>query len=154
MVWGGRWEGVQDWEHVYTRGGFIDVWQNQYNIKYINLYIFFKKESSPTPQFKSISSLALSFLYGPTFTSYMTSGKNMALTMRKFVGKMIPLLLNMLCWFVMAFLPRSKGLLISWLQSPSALILEPKKMKSDTISTFPPSIHNEVMGLDIMIFTF
>ena len=106
------------------------------------------------PQLERINYLALCLLYGPTFTSYMTSGKTIALTMRKFVCKMIHLLLNILCWFVMAFLPRSKGLLISWLQSPSALILEPKKMKSDTISTFPPSIHNEVMGLDVMIFTF
>ena len=85
---------------------------------------------------------------------YMTSGKTIALTMWKFVGKMIALLLNMLCRFVIAFLPRSQSLLISWLQSPSALILELKKIKSDTLSTFPPSIHNEVMGLDAMIFTF
>ena len=105
------------------------------------------------PQLERINSLALSLLYGPTFTSYMTTGKTIALTMRIFVGKMIPLLLNMLCRFEIAFLPRSKRLLISWLQSPSALIFEPKKMKSDTVSTFPPSIHNEVMGLDVMIFT-
>ena len=85
---------------------------------------------------------------------YMTSGKTIALTMWKFVGKTIALLLNMLCRFVIAFLPRSKSLLILWLQSPSALILELKKIKSDTLSTFPPSIHNEVMGLDAMIFTF
>src|SRR5574337_392954 len=85
---------------------------------------------------------------------YMTTGKTIALTRRNFVGKVISLLLNMLSRLVTTFLPRSKRLLISWLQSPSAVILEPKKIKSDTVSTVSPSICHEVMGLDAMIFIF
>ena len=71
---------------------------------------------------------------------YMTTGKTIALTRWTFVGKVMSLLLNMLFRLVITFLPRSKHLLISWLQSPSAVILEPRKMKSATVSTFPPSI--------------
>ena len=85
------------------------------------------QESSPTPQFKSINSLALSFLYSPTLTSYMTTGKTIALTRWTFVGKVMSLLFNKLSRLVITFLPRSKHLLISWLQSPSAVILEPQK---------------------------
>ena len=81
----------------------------------------------------------------------MTTGKTIALTRRTFVGKVMSLLFYMLSSFVIAFLPRSKHLLISWLQSPSAVILEPKKMKSVTVSTVFPSICHEVMGLDAMI---
>ena len=84
----------------------------------------------------------------------MTTGKNIALTRRTFVGKVTSLLLNMLSRLVITFLPRSKRLLISWLQSPSAVILEPQKIKSDTISTVSPSTCHEVMGLDAMIFVF
>ena len=73
---------------------------------------------------------------------------------RTFVNKVMSLLFNVLSGFVIVFLPRSKRLLISWLQSATTVILEPKKIKSVTVSTFPPSIHNEVMGLDVMIFTF
>ena len=80
---------------------------------------------------------------------YTTTGKTIALTRRTFVGKVISLLFNMLSRLVITFLPRSKRLLISWLQSPSAVILEPKKIKSDTVS---PSICYEVMGPDAMIF--
>ena len=69
---------------------------------------------------------------------YMTTGKTIALTRRTFVGKVMSLLFNMLSRLVITFLPRSKGLLISWLQSPSAVILEPKKIKSDTVSTVSP----------------
>ena len=76
---------------------------------------------------------------------YMTTGKAVALTRWIFVGKIMPLLFNMLSRFVIAFLPRSKGLLISWLQSPSAVILEPKKIKSVTVSNFPLSICHEVI---------
>ena len=83
---------------------------------------------------------------------YMTTGKTTALTRRTFVGKLMSLLLNMLSRFVIAFLPRSKGLLISWLQSPSAVILEPKKIKSVTVSTVSPSICYKVMGLHAMDF--
>uniref|UniRef100_A0AC11DPU5 Uncharacterized protein n=1 Tax=Ovis aries TaxID=9940 RepID=A0AC11DPU5_SHEEP len=83
---------------------------------------------------------------------YMTTGKTIALTRRTFVGQVMSLLFNMLSRLVITFLPRSKGLLISWLQSPSATILEPQK--SDTVSTISPSISHEVMGPDAMIFVF
>ena len=89
---------------------------------------------------KSINSLVLNFLYGPTLTSYLTTGKNRALTRWTFVGKVMSLLFNMLSRFVIAFLPRSKRLLLSWLQSPSAVILEPKKRKSVTVSIVSLSI--------------
>ena len=84
----------------------------------------------------------------------MTIGKTIALTRRTFVGRVMSLLLNMLCRLVIAFLPRSKRLLISWLQFPSAVILEPKKIKSVTVSIVSPSICHEVMGLDAMILVF
>ena len=83
---------------------------------------------------------------------YMTTGKTITLTRWTFVGKVMSLLLNMLSRLVIAFLPRSKHLLISWLQSPSVVILEPPKIKSDTVSTVSPSICHEVMGPDAMIF--
>ena len=83
---------------------------------------------------------------------YMTTGKTIALIIWIFVSKVMSLLLNMLSRFVIAFLPRSKCLLICWLQSPSAVILEPKKVKSVTASTFLPSICHEMMGLDAIIF--
>src|SRR5574337_1066789 len=82
---------------------------------------------------------------------YMTTGKTIALTSRTFVGKVTSLLLNMVSRLVITFLPRSKRLLISCLQSPSVVILEKRKMKSDTVST---SISHEVMGPDAMIFFF
>ena len=85
---------------------------------------------------------------------YVTTGKTVALTRQNFVGKVMSLLLNMLSRVVITFLPRSKRLLISWLQSPSAVILEPQKIKSDTVSTVSPSICHEVMGPDAMIFVF
>jgi len=85
---------------------------------------------------------------------YMTTGKIIALTRRTFVGKVMSLLLNMLSRLVITFLPRSKCLLISWLQSPSAVILEPQKIKSDTVCTVSPSICHEVMGPDAMIYIF
>ena len=82
---------------------------------------------------------------------YMTTGKTIALTRWSFVGKVISLLFNMLSRLVITFLPRSKRLLILWLQSQSAVILEPRKIKSATISTVSPSICHEVMGPDAMI---
>jgi len=82
---------------------------------------------------------------------YMTTGKTIALTRWTFVDKVMSLLFSMLSSLVITFLPRSKHLLISWLQSPSAVILEPRKIKSTTVS---PSICHEVMGLDAMIFVF
>ena len=83
--------------------------------------------------------------------SYMTTGKTIALTRWTFAGKVMSLLFNMLSRLVITFFPRSKRLLILWLQSPSSVILEPKKIKSDTVS---PSICHEVMGLDVRILVF
>ena len=103
------------------------------------------QESSPepqAPQFESINSLVLSLL------DYW---KNHSLNIQTFVDKIMSLLFNMLSRFVIAFLPKSKHLLISWLQSPSTVILDPKKIKSVTVSTFSPSICHEVMGPDAMI---
>ena len=82
---------------------------------------------------------------------YMTTGKTIALTRRTFLGKVMSVLFNMLSRLVITCLPRSKYLLITWLQSPSAVILEPQKIKSDTVSTVSPSISHEVMGPDAMI---
>ena len=96
----------------------------------------------------------LSFLYGVTVTSVHNYCKTITLTIWRFVGKVMSLLFNMLFRFVIAFLPRSKCLLISWLQSTSAVILEPKKIKSVTVSIFYHSVCHEVMGPDDMIFIF
>ena len=85
---------------------------------------------------------------------YMTTGKTITLTRQTFVGKVMSLLFYMLSRLVITFIPRSKHLLIPWLQSPSAVILEPRKIKSDTVFTVSPSICHEVMGLDAMIFVF
>ena len=85
---------------------------------------------------------------------YMTAGKTIALSRWTLVSKVMSLLFNMRPMLVIAFLPRSKRLLISWLQSPSALNLEPPKIKSDTVSTVSPSICHEVMGPDAMILVF
>ena len=85
---------------------------------------------------------------------YITTGKIIALTRQTFAGKVMSLLFNMLSRLVITFLPRSKRLLISWLRSPSALILEPRKIKSVPVFTVSPSIHHEVMGPDAMIFVF
>ena len=84
----------------------------------------------------------------------MTTGKTIALTRQTFVGKVVSLLCNMLFRFVIAFLPRNKHLLFSWLQSPSAVILEPKKIKSVTVCIVSPSICHEVMGLAAEILLF
>jgi len=85
---------------------------------------------------------------------YMTTEKTIALTRRTFVDKVISLLFNKLSRLVITFLPRSKRLLVSRLQSPSAVILEPQKIKSGTVSTVSPSICHEVMGPDAMTFVF
>ena len=85
---------------------------------------------------------------------YMTTGKAIALTRQTFVGKVMSLLLNMLSRSVITFLPRSKHLLISWLQSPSAVILEPRKIKLATVSTVSPSVCHKVIGPVAMIFVF
>ena len=84
----------------------------------------------------------------------MTPGKTITWTRQSFVGKVMSLLFNMLSRLVITFLPRSKCLLISWLQSPPPVILEPKKIKSVTVSIVSPSICHEVMGPDAVIFVF
>ena len=85
---------------------------------------------------------------------YMATGKTIALIKQAFVSKVMSLLFNVLSRLVIAFLPKNKHLLISWLQSPSVVILEPKKIKSLTVSIVSPSICHEVMRLDAMIFVF
>ena len=84
----------------------------------------------------------------------MTTGKKHIFDYTDLFSKVMSLLFNTLSRFVIVFLPRCKQLLILWLQSPSTVILEPKEMKSATVSTFPPSISYEVMGLDVMILVF
>ena len=98
--------------------------------------------------------LAINLLYGSTLTSIHTTAKTIALILWTFVGKVMSLLFNMPSRFVIAFLPRGKHLLISWLQSPPAVILEPKKIKSATVSIASPSISHEVMGPDALILVF
>ena len=89
----------------------------------------------------------LSFLYHPTLISIHDYWKTIPLTRQTFVGKVMSLLFNMLSSLIITFFLRSKRLLISWLQSPSAVILEPRKIKSDTVSTASPSISHEVDGI-------
>ena len=95
------------------------------------------QESSSTPQFKSINSSVLSILHSPTLTSIHDYWKSHSFAYMDFVSKVMSLLFNMLSRLVIAFLPGIKHLLISWLQAPSAVILEPKKIKPVTVSTFP-----------------
>ena len=110
-------------------------------------------KSSPAPLFKSISSSTSAFFMVQLSHLYVITGKTIALTRRTFESKVMSLPFNMLSRFIIAFLAR-KHLLILWLQSPSTVILEPKKIKSVTVSTFPPSICHEVMGLNAMILVF
>ena len=111
--------------------GLISFWMNWWDL----LAVQGTQESSPTSQFKSINSSTLSFLYSPTLTSIHKYWRNQALTRWTFAGKVMSLLLNMVSRLVITFLPRSKRLLISWLQSPSAVILEPPK--SNVCHCFP-----------------
>ena len=101
----------------------------------------------------SILQLSAFFTYQLSH-SYMTTGKTIALTRWTFLGKVMALLFKMLSRLVIAFLPGNKYLLVSWLQSQSAVILEPQKIKSATVSTVSPSISHEVMGPDAMILVF
>ena len=113
--------------------------------------------NSPTTQFKSINSSVFqhsAFFMVQFSHPNMTTGKTIALSRQTFVGKVISLLFNMLSRFVIALLPRSKCLLILWLQSSSAVILEPQKIKSVTVSIVSLSICHEVMGSEAMIFIF
>ena len=109
--------------------------------------------SNTTLQKHQFFSAQLSSLCNSHIHTWLT-GKTIVLTRQTFVDKVMSLLLNMLPKLVITFLPRTKHLLISWLQSPSAVILEPPKIKSDTVSTVSPSICHEVMGPDAMIFVF
>ena len=108
---------------------------------------------SSKPQFKSIKSSALRFLYGLS-DMYMTTRKTIALTIWTFVCKVMSVLFNALSRFVIAFFPRSKRLLISGLQSPSAVVLELKKIKPVTVSIMSPSLFHDVTGPDTMIIVF
>ena len=128
---------IQDWFSVGWTGG-----------------IFFQSKGLTTPQFKSISSSVLSLLTVQLSHSYMTTEKTIALTRWTFVGKIMSLLFNMLSRLVITFLTRSKHLLVSWLHSLSAVLLEPPKRKSATVFTVPPSICHELMGSDAMILVF
>ena len=110
--------------------------------------------SNTTVQKHQFFSAQLSSQSNSHIHTCMTTGKTIVLTRQNFFDKVISLLLNMLSRLVITFLPRSKRILISWLQSPSAVILEPPKIKSDTVSTVSPSISHEVMGPDAMIFVF
>ena len=98
--------------------------------------------------------LCLAFFIVQLSHPYMTSGKTIALTRQTYVDKVMSLFLNMLSRLVITFLSKSKDLLISWLQSPSAVILEPQKIKSATVSIVSPSICHEVMGPDAMFLVF
>ena len=116
-------------------------------------------QGTPKSLLQHHSSKASIFWHSAFFTvqlshPYMTTGKTVTLTRQTFVSNVMSLLFSMLSRLVITFLPRSKCLLISWLQSPSAVILEPPKIKSDTVSTVSPSISHEVMGPDAMILVF
>ena len=112
------------------------------------------QESSSTPQFKSIHSSALSFLYSPNLTFIRDFWKNHSFDSQTFVSKVMSLLFNMLSRLVITFLSRSNHLLISWLQSTSAVILEAPKIKSVTVPIVFPSICHEMMRPDAMILVF
>ena len=112
------------------------------------------QEFSPAPQFESINSSAFSLLFTPTHTSIHDYWKTIVLNRGTFVSKVMSLFSNTVSRFVIAFLPRSKHLLISWLQLLSAVILESKQIKSVTVSTLSPSICHKVMGPDAMILVF
>jgi len=111
--------------------------------------------SSLAPQFESISSLVLSLpLWSNSHIHTWLLEKNISTTRWTFVGKIMSLLFNTLSRFVIAFLPKNNYLLISWIHSPSTMILEPKKVKSVTVFTFLPSIYHEMIGQDAMILVF
>ena len=112
------------------------------------------QESSPNLSSKASILWLSAFFIVQLSHPYMTTGKTIALTRWTFVGKVMSLLFNMLSRLIIAFLPRSKCLLISWLQSPSAVILEPQKIKPVTVSIVSPSFCHEVMGPDVMILVF
>ena len=112
------------------------------------------QESFPTSQSKASILQCSAFFIVQLSYPYMTTGKTIALTRQTFVGNVMSLLFNMLSRIVFTFLLRSKRLLISWFQSASSVILEPKKINSVTVPTVSPSICHEVMGPDAMILVF
>ena len=127
-------------------------WTLQISYNFICQLYLNKAEIKNTKKKKKASILRHSAFFTVQLSHpYLTTGKTIALTRQTFVGKAMSLLFNMLSRLVITFLPRSKHLLISWLQSPSAVILEPRKIQSFTVST---SVYHEVMGLDAMIFVF
>ena len=131
---------TQDWSPLDWAGGF--------SLQSKGFSTVFSNTTVQTHQFFSAQPSSQSNSH-----PYMTTGKTIALTRRTFVGKVMSLLFNMLSRLVITFLPRSRRLLILWLQAPSAVILEPPKIKSDTVSTVSPSISHEVMESDAMIFS-
>ena len=121
------------------------------------IYLQFKglsQQSSPTPHFKVSVLWCSVFFIVQLSHPYMTTGKTIALPIQTIVGRVMSLLFNMLSRLVIAFLLRSKRLLISWLQSPSSVILEPPKIKSVTVFIVSPSACHEVMGPDAIILVF
>ena len=126
-----------------------------FRIDWFDLLAVQETLKSPLQHYSSKASILWrsAFLMVQLSHLYMTTGKTIAFIWI-FVSKVMSLHFNMLCRFVTAFLPRSKHLLISWLKSPFAVILEPKKRKSVTVSTFSPSVCYEVMGPDAMILVF
>ena len=129
---------------------------NAYSLNLINFQSLEHTESPNTHDHSSRASILhhSAFFIIQLSHPYMTTGKTIALTRQTFVSKVTSLLFNMLCRLAIALLPRSKCLLNSWLQLPSEVTVEPKKIKSLTVSIVPPSICHEVMGLDAMIFVF
>ena len=150
FTWGGQSIGVSASASILpmnTQDWFPLGWTGWISLQSKGLSRVFSNTTVQKHQFFSaqLSSLANSHIHT------WLLGKTIAFTRRTFVGKVMSLLLNMLSRLVITFLPRSKRLLTSWLQSPSAVILEPQKIKSDTVSTVSPSISHEVMGPDAMI---
>ena len=117
-------------------------------------WISLKSKDSQESSSKASIFQCLAFFTVQLSHPYMTTGKTIALTRRTFAGKVMSLVFSMLSTLVIAFLPRSKLILISWLQSPSAVILEPQKIKSLTVFIGSPYIHHEVIGPDAMILVF
>ena len=150
FTWGGQSTGVSasaSFLAMNTQGWSPLEWTGWISLLSKGLSRVFSNTTVEKNQFFSAQLFSLS-------NSHIHTWKTMALTRWTFVGKVMSLLLNMLSKLVITFLLRSKRLLISWLQSPSAVILEPQKIKSDTVSTVSPSISHEVMGLDAMISIF
>ena len=157
---------VQDGEHMYTCGGFISIKKPKkkkeppglisFRMDLLDLLAVQGTLKSLLQHHNSKTSILQrsDFFKVRLSHPYMTTGKTIALTRWTFVGKVMSLLLNMQSRLVIAFLSRSKRLLISWLQSPSAVILEPKKIKSVIVSVVSPSICYEVIGPDAVILVF